>query len=515
MLFGCIHVPDFPVQAALCHESLFHELKKQPVALLDGPDSLLKVVACNDLARDAGVTIGMTKLQAEVCPGVSVRKRIQAHEDSAQAALLECAYHFSPRVEATSAGTIIVDLAGTQRLLGNQKAVSAAISHRVAEQGFESNVSIASNPDAALCAARGFRGIIIISAGDEARQLSSLPIEILVPEPKTLAVLYAWGIRDFKSLAALPSIPLTERLGQYGLHLQRLAQGAVMRELIPAESPAVFQECAELEEPVELLEPLSFILNRLLEQLISRLVTKSLATDQIEIELSLEIHCDRDVHAMLADLGEALHRKTIKLPVPTQDAKVLLKLLQLELAAHPPHAPIKKIKIEAIPARIRHTQAGLFQPLAPEPAQLEVTLARLRAVVGEKDADGKRRVGFPSIVDSHRPDSFQVLPASDRRNDRPLPVAVRLALRMFRQAIPLRIELNAKQVPVWIGFERKRGTVIHAAGPWRGSGQCWDATGEWLRDEWDVHVKLDGRTALYRVYCDLHTGKWFVEGMYD
>ena len=65
---------------------------------------------------------------------------------------------------------------------------------------------------------------------------------------------------------------------------------------------------------------------------------------------------------------------------------MLLKLAQLDLAAHPPHAPVKKIKIEAIPARIRFTQAGLFQPLAPEPAKLEITMARIRAVVGETDS---------------------------------------------------------------------------------------------------------------------------------
>lgn len=510
MLFGCIHVPDFPVQAALSSES-----RTQPVALLDGPESLLKVVACNSSARHAGVVIGMTKLQAEVCPGVIVKKRVQAQEDTAQAALLDCAYRFSPRIEATKAGTIIIDLAGCKRLLGDRTAVSAAILDCVAEQGFESNVSIAANPDAAQYAARGFAGITIISAGDEARRLSSLAIEILEPEPEIFDVLYAWGIRDFKSLAALPSIPLTERLGQYGLHLQRLAQGAVMRELVPIELPAVFQEYAELEEAVELLEPLSFILNRLLEQVMERLTAKSVGTDQIEMELALEVHSDRDISTMLPDSGEGLHQRTIKLPVPTQDAKVLLKLLQLDLAAHPPYAPIKKIKIEAIPARIRLTQAGLFQPLAPEPARLEVTLARLRAVVGEQDTEGRSLVGFPSTVDSHRPDSFRVLPFSEGCSSTPLPAALRLALRMFRPALPLRVELSAEQAPVWIGFGRRKGRVIHAAGPWRGDGTWWDTTGKWQRDEWDVHIKIDGKAALYRIYCDLYTGKWFVDGMYD
>jgi protein ImuB len=343
-----------------------------------------------------------------------------------------------------------------------------------------------------------------------------LSIEVLEPEAETLDVLRAWGIRDLKSLAALPSIPLTERLGQYGLHLQRLAQGAVLRELVPAELPALFQEYAELEEPVELLEPLSFIINRLLEQLIERLITKSLATDHVEIELTLEVHSDRDVRVMLsADPSIALHQRTIKLPVPTQDAKVLLKLLQLDLAAHPPNAPVKKIRIEAIPARLRLTQAGLFQPLAPEPARLEVTLARLRAVVGEQDTDGRCRVGFPVTLDSHRPDSFQVSPFNEEPKGDSLPVSSRLALRVFRPPVPARVELSAEQTPVWVAFQRRKGRVIHAAGPWRGGGEWWDVTGEWLRDEWEVHLSIDGEAALYRIHRDLQTRKWFVEGMYD
>lgn len=507
-MFGCIHVPDFPVQAALLRDS-----KALPVALLDGPDSLLKVVACNAPARSTGVVVGMTKLQAEVC-GVTLRKRVQDHEDAAQAELTDCASHFSPRIEVTAPGMIIVDLAGSERLLGTGKTIAQIILGEVTKRGFESNISIAANPDTAHYAARGFRGITIIDPGDEAPRLSILPVEVLAAEPDILDVLRAWGIRTFKSLAALPSIPLTERLGQYGLHLQRLARGEVMRELVPAELPVSFQESTELEEPVELLEPLAFMLNRLLEQLMERLIDRSLATDHIEIDLTLEVNSDRDVNAPVCCTTLTTYLRTIKLPVPTQDAKVLLKLVQFDLAAHPPHAPIKKIRIGAIPARIRFAQAGLFQPLAPEPAKLEITMARIRAVVGEKDLQDRQRVGFPALLDSHRPDHFQVVPPSAKQGNSAEPLT-RLALRRFRPAIPARVEVSAEQAPVWIGFSRKKARITHASGPWRNCGEWWDAAGEWLREEWDINLTLDGHTALYRIFRDLATRSWFVEGMYD
>lgn len=96
-MFGCIHVPDFAVQAALLNEP-----KAIPVALLDGPESLLKVMACNTPARNAGISVGMAKLQAEVC-GVTLRRRVQEHEDVAQTKLIDCAYIVHLRAEHVEA----------------------------------------------------------------------------------------------------------------------------------------------------------------------------------------------------------------------------------------------------------------------------------------------------------------------------------------------------------------------------------------------------------------------------
>jgi len=287
-----------------------------------------------------------------------------------------------------------------------------------------------------------------------------------------------------------------------------------MRELVPAALPASFQESRELEEPIELLEPLAFVLNNQLERLMERLVERSLATDHIEIELTLEVHSDRDINAPVCCSTLSTYQRTVKLPVPTQDSKVLLKLAQLDLAAHPPHAPVKKIKIQAIPARIRFTQTGLFQPLAPEPAKLEITMARLRAVVGEADAQNRNLVGFPALLDSHHPDHFQVVPASAKQDNSAEP-STRLALRRFRPAIPARVEVSAEQAPVWIGFSQRKARVTNASGPWRGGGQWWDVASEWQREEWDINLTVDGHTALYRIFRDLATRNWFVEGMYD
>ena len=571
MLFGCIHVPDFPVQASLRAEvATGISFKLDPIAVLDGPESLLKVFACNERARTAGIAQGMTKIQAEACPGVALRKRIIEQEEEAQAALLECARSFSPRVESTCSGSVIVDLTGAERLLGSQQEIGQQLTARAAACGFAVNIGIAANADTALHAARGFAGITLIAAGEEAQRLAGLPVEVLEPSLEILDTLESWGIRNFQSLAALPAVPLTQRLGQPGLHLQRLARGEVQRELVPASPPPSFQETAELEEAIDLLEPLGFILNRLLDELLDRLRARSLATDQVHVDLELEVHADRQLQTENPLESTTipimtLHQRVLKLPVPTQDAKVLLKLLQLDLAAHPPQAPVKKIIVEAFPARVRLAQAGLFQPLAPEPAKLEVTLARLRAAVGEKDEQSRQRVGFPLVTDSHRPDSFQVLLLSAEANQsgqkpkkagRQEPErclsAPQLVMRWFRPPLTAWVECNTTSttetttpenqnrafwgprtrrhreiksieqdrgpVPATVIFNGVKAFVIQASGPWRSSGAWWDHEGQWQREEWDVDLNFsnfNGASGLYRIYRDLQTGQWFVEGMYD
>src|SRR5207249_2054705 len=89
--------------------------------------------------------------------------------------------------------------------------------------------------------------------------------------------------------------------------------------------------------------------------------------------------------------------RTLRLPVPLLDEKIFLKLLQLDLNAHPPGAPIATIHLSAEPVRPRAAQNGLFLPPSPEPEKLELTLARIAGIVGEN------KVGAVQMMDTHHP----------------------------------------------------------------------------------------------------------------
>src|SRR5208282_3610744 len=199
--------------------------------------------------------------------------------------------------------------------------------------------------------------------------------------------------------AALPEVSLSERLGQEGLRLQQLARGAASRTLVSVEAPLVFEESVELEHPIVLLEPLAFLLNRLLEQICARLGSRALATQELRLTLELENFSALNQQSAIKNQQFV---RTLRLPLPMLDAKVFLKLLPLDLNAHPPGAPIVKIHLAAEPARPRSAQGGLFLPPSPEPEKLELTLARIAGMVGED------KVGALGLLDTHHPEGFRM-----------------------------------------------------------------------------------------------------------
>jgi protein ImuB len=524
MPFACIFVPDFPVEALLRTET---NLRSQPLAVLEGKPPLQKVFAANENALRAGVTPGMTKLQIEACSSLAFRTRSFLQEATAHAALLDCAQSFSPRVEDAAPDTIVLDLLGMELLFGALPEIACDLARRALNLGLTANVAVAFNPDTAVLAARGFRGVTVIPEGQEPEWLGNLPVEILVsgqqePEP-LLETFHRWGIRNLRDLAALPDVALSERLGQRGVHLQKLARGGTSRTLVPVEPPLVFEEAIELEYPLTLLEPLAFLLSQLLDHLCSRLAAHALATQELQLELELADGYREEEDCVgtgaLARPGRAQarqrFRRTLRLPLPLLDSKTFLKLLQLDLKAHPPGAPIVKIRLAAEPARPRPGQSGLFLPPSPEPEELELTLARIASIVGED------KVGSLEILDTHRPQGFRMQRFAPRepqertektKNSDDLVTA----LRIFRPPAAVTVTLREGK-PTFISCLKRKetcGEILWAAGPWRSSGDWWEQEG-WARDEWDIAVQEERSIGLYRLVRDLLRGRWLLEGAYD
>jgi nucleotidyltransferase/DNA polymerase involved in DNA repair len=283
MAFAAIHVANFMVQAVLRAEA---ELSGKAVALVDGAAPQIHVVAASDAAWHAGIQLGMAQTQAQLC-GVEIRRRSRAQEKAAHAALLDLGWSMSPRVEDHAQDTILVDLAGLNSLFGTDENIAREFARRAAELRLRAQVAVSANLEVAVHAARGFAGITLIPEGEEARRLSGLPVQTLAPSVEALETLERWGIRTCAALGALPVLELSERLGQEGVRLQELARGAHARSLVLAEPAEILEEEMELDDAVEDLEPLSFVLGRLLDQLCARLAAQALSAAAIRVRFDL------------------------------------------------------------------------------------------------------------------------------------------------------------------------------------------------------------------------------------
>ena len=441
--------------------------------------------------------------------------------------LSDFAYAFSPLVEESEPNTVVIDVEGCELLFGSAYELANVVFTRSRNESFGKtvNVSLASNPDAAIHAAKNLKGITFVASGEELICLGDFPLEMLdhtlvAVEQKRyeeiLETLKLWGVHNFRDFAELPFAGISERLGQEGIRLQRLAGGKTERHLKLKQAPPVFASSIELEYPIAELEPLSFVLARLLNQICASLNSYALATNELQVQMQLE--------------DQSSHERNLTLPYPMRDHKVFLKLLLLDTEMHPPQSAVKAISIHCEPVKPRVLQNGLFIPLAPAPDKLELTLARLAKLVGEKN------IGSPVLLDTHRPDAFSMnrfilkIKEVGRRRSRTANQQLAignqqsLGFRMFRPPLRAVVEVESgrpKQVSAWGKTRSVYGKVVDVAGPWRTTGDWWREDC-WARDEWDVSLEpvgksYDGlsRQTAYRIYRELSSGNWFIEGSYD
>ena len=450
-----------------------------------------------------------------------------------QAALVQLARDFSPRVEVHGDRLVTLDIGGLQTLIGDGRAIGEEVRRSAADAGLRVHVAVAATTTAAILLAHARAGLTVVPAGDEAMTLARLPLRTLAevlgglrlqasgPKPKaqspdSIAQLTRWGLRTLGDLAALPSSELTERLGQEGVRWQRWARGEDGRPLVPGGVVETFEESLDLEWPIDGLEPLSFVLARLLEPLCDRLEKQDRGAVTLRIRLTL---VTRECHERLVDL-----------PAPIRDPRVLRTLALLDLESHPPAAGIDRVTVGVDVTEGRVLQFGLFARVLPAD-KLATLMARLGALIGSD------RVGAPALVDTYRPGAFAMAKfspstisncqspiVSNRQSaianqspiaNRELPISKvpSTVLRRFRSPIPARVTVEQGR-PARITTDRRGfsgGRVERCDGPWRSSGDWWKQG--WNCDEWDVML---GDGTAYRISQALGERQaWFLEGILD
>jgi protein ImuB len=467
------------------------------------------------------------------------------------------AKEFSPRLQRYGSDCVVLDVGGLGRLLGEPPAIGAELARACAAGGAPransqwpgGQVAVAPTQVGALLLSAAYPGLTVVTA-DLATALAPVRLEVLrrifaeshavamgreaaIPRgmraraasfqeasEKIFETVGRWGLTTLGEFAALPASALSARLGQAGIALQRMARGVDAGPLVPDPDVPRFLERIELEWPIDGLEPLAFVLARLLDPLSAALERADRAAAAIHLCLRL---VDRTTHA-----------RTLQLPAAMRDPKVLRTLLVLDLESHPPPAAIDIVAIEVDPAPGRVLQHSLLERARPSVETLATLMARLGALVGES------RCGQPALLDSHGPDAFEmrrfapddraassavvssaVVSGSSRTRTSPAKAGHcdSAVLRRFRPPIAIRVAV-ARGRPRHVAVDRRGapgGHVEQCAGPWRSSGAWWrerssGSSSPWNRDEWDVALS-DG--SVCRLFQARDTEQWFLDGVMD
>ena len=484
------------------------------------------------------------------------------------AALVDVARAFTPRFEQLGP-IILLDASGLSRLFGSAQELGEHLRDALSKLSPGDSlprVAIASTQTAATLLALGSPGLTVVMPGKEAIALAPLSISVLdhfeklsdsapqapqapqapehggwhhprsthqasrgkrrAPENRVLEILTKWGIRSLGALTELSGPAIHERLGERGALWQSLARGVDSRPMVPWVDEIPFEAALELEWPIEGLEPLSFVLARLLEPLAERLERADRGAAVLYTSLRLT--------------SRTVFTRTLQLPAPMRDPKTLRTLILLDLESHPPDAPIDIVRVYIEPTPAKVLQWTLLERAQPAPEQVSTLIARLTALMGEG------HVGSPQLVDTWRPGAFAMSDFRSRIDDQLKKVEgaiekqsanrqstidqqseisnLRSALRRFRFPIPTRVTVSEGR-PVRVQTDRQgftSGAIVQAAGPWRTSGNWWETPGPrqksepgsnaWDRDEWDVAM-TDG--TVYRLVVEREVGQWFLEGVID
>ncbi|MEO6004469.1 MAG: hypothetical protein ABIZ04_20610 [Opitutus sp.] len=378
---------------------------------------------------------------------------------------------------------------GQESLFPVSESVGAAVS-AVHEDRSHYGAHRSSSPKASTRRTPKRSGVFVVD--DRCEFLRDLPLAVAEPPAHVAEILSGWGVQTLGELTALTKADVTQRLGTDGLLLWERAAGEVTRPLRLITPAQTFTAEITLEHEIETLEPLLFVLRRFIDRLALELKNAGFVAGELTLGLMLE--------------DDTVYTRAFRLPEPTAQEQILFRVLHTHLESLHTAATVRGAKLECRPVRPLARQQGLFESALRDPHGFAETLARVSAVVGPE------HVGTPELENTHRPDAVKlVMPASV------VPAAAKdavhpprgLPLRRYRSPLIATVELSGAS-PAFVWTTAMHGAVRALAGPWRGSGDWWDAGRAWRRAEWDAELDNGG------VYRLLRTPEgWFVEGEYD
>lgn len=452
-------------------------------------------------AYDLGAREGMTLVAAAAC----AREAAIAVDDPARAGAL-----WERALDALDAASPTIEDAGDGVAFLEMRGIAGSESHYLASarDAFASDPELAALPLAVALAPNKFvaraaalvRDGTVIHAGDERAFVAPLPLRFLGLERATLERLELFGVKNLRTLAALPHGPFVRRFGPNAARWHALAGGVDDEPLVPRMRHLTIDRSLFGEGTAEREDQLLFALRSLVARVAEDLAFAGKRCGALRLEMECENGERRPLQTTLAQ--------------PTSQTATLFDLLRARLEGVVLDSPVVGLHLGADRLEDGGTELSLFAGRDPDPEVVGIALARLEAALGPgaalraRVAAGNRyeaRVAYEPFTANVARSTRAALATPP---ERAAPDAT-LAYRMFA---PRRVEVRVRAGrPARVGVH----AVIEVAGPWRVDEAWWaealDTGGRPIQnDAYDVLLE-DG--CLCRIVNE--RGRWFLCGTYD
>jgi nucleotidyltransferase/DNA polymerase involved in DNA repair len=486
-MYAVVWIQNFSLQSVLRSEPFERDT---PVVIVRETAQRSKIFQVNSIAARYGVRPDQSVSQALAkCGQLQIRPKKPKAEKNARTCLYHCLYKLTPLIEASAEDRYTLQLSGIPE--DERKSRIHALLQQLKIQGFHPQIGVASASNWAHYAAKCTKSLLWVDSPQVF--FNQVSITTALEDEELQEILDQWGIRTLGEFSKLSQQAIGYRLGKRGLELWQSLHRPKEHILKIQSLPQVFSAEMDLEYTIHTLEPLTFILNRLIDQLCLQLENQMLQSRALIIDLSLE--------------DKSHYRRVFKLPEPTTNRKKIEQVLHTHLENLQTGSAIHGISLEMIPVDAKAPQRMLFQQSVSDTWKLDATLHQLIGLLGSEN------VGSPRLKDTHEPDTFALEPLNQVLEEKASygneSSAGKLRLQRFRPPLPAQVKLQNGFPKIVKSSLNDVSEVVMLRGPWHHSGNWWDNR-KWKRIEWDIEIHTGSLLRL--VYSNK---QWFIEGAYS
>ena len=516
--WACVSVAALPLQLVMRRQPAWRAL---PTVVVDEDKPQGKVLWANAEALSKGVLPGYSyALALSLVSGLRACEVSELEIQAITREIQELLWRFSPAIEVgVEHGVFWLDASGLGRLFASLQAWASALRQELRKLDLEASVVVGFSRFGTYALARSSAELSVFdNEASEHERLAQVPLARLDIEPEFRDVLAKLGVHTISGLLQLPVTGLLTRFGKEAQRLHELAAGA-FAPLEPVTWLPPLQERALLDDAESDTTRLLFVIKRLLDALLNKLVLRGEALASVALSFKL----DRKRGQLGTD--------ALRAAVPTLDVVQWVDLVRLRLASLSLEAGVVEVTLDGqgVPTSAEQLQAFAEQPRR-DLAAGKRAIARLRAELGE--AAVVRAV----LCDGHLPEAcfgWQAvegvqLPAAQPQVVTPAPqrmlpaahavsalahsesavemLAKRpLVRRIFKRPEGLSAPARQLRDDGWLIRGAQHGPVTHSSEP------CVVSGGWWLRE---VHREysflLTRRGELLWVYQDKRRSRWLL-----